>query len=1355
MIPRKMEFALLSAIVVLSACGESDVGMERGGNCGGKTCLAHQTYIEEACVDLCGDKVCEVNETCVNGTCMVLVEPCKGECTESQDCVDNQCVDLCGGAGGVLCTEDQICQDGRCVDLCGGKGGRLCTGEETCVEGVCTLPEVKPCDGRCLEHQVCEDNLCIDLCGGEKGKVCAEDENCIDGECKKIEVGPVDPCNGACKENQVCRDGVCEDIDPCSNKYCPEGTKCIAGVCESTDPCTKMSCDEGYRCVADGDKASCVEIDPCENISCIVEGQICFKGLCVDSACIVEGAEMVCPEGQMCSKGECIDDGCLEAGCTGEGIICVKGSCVEEACMDKDPDTGAYSHKVCSEGRTCKGGECIDNECLDVECEGEGIVCSKGDCIPAACVGVECREGKYCTDEGKCDFVTKPDIFYELMDDSSDESGDTATISLKINNMPDADVRLECTITTSSPNPEVVSNCDEIVFNSENWENVQDLMLMGVPDSMIDGDQKFTVDIKTVSEEEEFNGLTLTVKDLVNKDMDKAEYIFTIPDVVIQTVEDGSSSSFMVALSSKPTADVTIDLASSNDKEGVLDITSLTFTPDNWDQPQTVTVSGVDDQIADGNQNYKIIFSNPSSTDKNWSSVIPEPLEAVNVDNDKPGITVSPLSFNLVEDDDEHGVPLMIRLNTEPKAPVTMKLEISDDTEVKADIVEFEITKDNWESGQPVMLVGIADHMIDGDIPWTINVSSVSEDKDYDAHRETISGKTIDVDKGGMVTSLSDSAIVLEGNSKPVNITVALNSIPTSNVSVKVDVEDTTEISVSSASLTFTPENWNVPQVIAVSSVDDYLVDQNVYSMVTLTSTSDDKNFNDTKPIQFVTVDNDKAGFNIVSTPGSYAENSGQTIQVKVSLTAQPTETVNVTASSSDASELAVQSNANISFNASNWNVPQTVTLVVVDDDVADGVQTANITFKMTSADENFHYRFGESAIYTIVDNESATVVLTVDKNELRTDAASTTAYVKLGSAPLSNVTVTLTSSRPDALQLGKTSFTFTPGNWDAKQSFKVSADFSKVSAVVSTETISGIASGGGIYSGVSSNTLSIGLYAINKITTIEPSGTTCVNKSMTLPAGKYKLEVWGASGGYSAHSTSGGGKGGYTTGVLNLKKATPVYIHLGTQGVPASSGYTPPGGCGGGGNGYSGSYYQDSGSGGGSTDIRLGSDSLYARVIVAGGGGGAGCSSTTGGHGGGLTAIAAIDPNTSYGGPGGPGTQTSGGAGGTNSTAGGFGYAGKSGTTPAWGGGGGGGGWYGGGGGGNMSGGGGAGGGGSSYYYSTATVGSYPSGCLLTSDHYLTSYQTIAGNATMTSPLGSTETGHTGHGYAKITILE
>ena len=245
--------------------------------------------------------------------------------------------------------------------------------------------------------------------------------------------------------------------------------------------------------------------------------------------------------------------------------------------------------------------------------------------------------------------------------------------------------------------------------------------------------------------------------------------------------------------------------------------------------------------------------------------------------------------------------------------------------------------------------------------------------------------------------------------------------------------------------------------------------------------------------------------------------------------------------------------------------------------------------------------------------------------------------------------------------------------------------------------------------------------------------------QTVTLPKGVYKLECWGAQGGYRSGDIYGG-YGGYSVGTLTLKANTQLFIYSGGSGNT--------GGASGGFNG--GGKRDNYNGGGGASDIRIGQDSLYARVIVAGGGGSCGGSPKAGGYGGGETGETAT---SGYGSGGGGGTQTAGGSGGSNNS-GTFGAGGEGLYRSSGHGGAGGGGWYGGGGCyPDSSADDDKGGGGGSGYVLTASS-SKPSGYALGSQYYLTNANTIAGNASMPSVSGGTETGHTGNGYARITVI-
>ncbi len=109
------------------------------------------------------------------------------------------------------------------------------------------------------------------------------------------------------------------------------------------------------------------------------------------------------------------------------------------------------------------------------------------------------------------------------------------------------------------------------------------------------------------------------------------------PNIGLVTSELGGSDSFEVVLDTEPTADVTIGISTADATEGTVDLASLTFTPANWDTPQTVTVTGVDDADTDGDIEYSIFLDPVGSDDLVYANLDPAVVTVTNLDNDGSG----------------------------------------------------------------------------------------------------------------------------------------------------------------------------------------------------------------------------------------------------------------------------------------------------------------------------------------------------------------------------------------------------------------------------------------------------------------------------------------------------------------------------------------------------------------------------------------------------------------------------------------------------------------------------------------------------------------------------------------------
>lgn len=142
-------------------------------------------------------------------------------------------------------------------------------------------------------------------------------------------------------------------------------------------------------------------------------------------------------------------------------------------------------------------------------------------------------------------------------------------------------------------------------------QTTQTLTVDITDDATAEPDETFTVTLSDPT-----NGATLgtpATATVTIRDNDARIDVEPIDGLV--TTEAGGTAAFTVVLASAPADDVTINLRSSNPALGTVDLATLTFTPDNALVPQTVTITGQDDGVADGNHTYAIITDPAVSAD--------------------------------------------------------------------------------------------------------------------------------------------------------------------------------------------------------------------------------------------------------------------------------------------------------------------------------------------------------------------------------------------------------------------------------------------------------------------------------------------------------------------------------------------------------------------------------------------------------------------------------------------------------------------------------------------------------------------------------------------------------------------
>jgi hypothetical protein len=198
----------------------------------------------------------------------------------------------------------------------------------------------------------------------------------------------------------------------------------------------------------------------------------------------------------------------------------------------------------------------------------------------------------------------------------------------------------------------------------------------------------------------------------------------------LATTEAGGQASFDVVLTSPPLHSVVVPLASSNAKEGTVSPSSLTFTPDNWDRPQKVTVTGVDDDLKDGARAYTIQVLPTTSDDRRYVGIDGADVAVTNLD-DEPGLAIDgPDPF--VTSESGAQTTFTVRLNRVPTAAVRVAFSSGNEAEGKVSPAELVFDSTTWDKPQTVTVTGVDDSAQDGPQAYKVHVGPVtSSDAQY------------------------------------------------------------------------------------------------------------------------------------------------------------------------------------------------------------------------------------------------------------------------------------------------------------------------------------------------------------------------------------------------------------------------------------------------------------------------------------------------------------------------------------------------------------------------------------------------------------------------------------------------
>lgn len=621
------------------------------------------------------------------------------------------------------------------------------------------------------------------------------------------------------------------------------------------------------------------------------------------------------------------------------------------------------------------------------------------------------------------------------------ESGGEATFTLALNHAPTADV----TIPLSSDNPaEGTVTPEALVFTATNWMAPQVVTVTGVNDDIADDAQQYTIVTGAAqSDDPAYNKLDPPDELITNQDNDTAGVTLS-PISGLLTFESGAMTSFGIVLNSPPSADVTIALTSSNEAEGTVSPSSVTFTPINWMAPQAVTVTGVDDDRADGNQPYLVLTSTPQSDDAGYAGAETPDASLTNIDNDTPGLTVTP-NTGLITSETGTMTEFTVVLNSKPQGDVLVDVTSSRPEEGIVSPALLTFTEQNWNAPQVVTVTGQDDAVADGMQSYTVHVlpNPGSADPAYATVLEVDVGLSNTDDDSPGVTVTVPGVLATAERGDSTLFFVVLNSQPTADVTIGLFSTDSGEGTVSPGKLVFTPENWAAPQTVTIKGVNDDMADGNQpYKIITQAAVSDDPNYNGMNPanVDVSNIDDDSPGITVrLSNQALFTAEKGDTATFTVLLNSQPTTDVNIGVSSSNTAEGTV-SPGNLKFTLDNWRAPQVVTIKGVDDDVADGTQPYRIALGAAqSGDPNYNRRDPNDVNVSNIDDDTAGITVS-NASMLRTHERGDTAtfQIALNSKPTAAVAIGVSSNRASEGTVSPSSITFTTANWAAPQTVTV-----------------------------------------------------------------------------------------------------------------------------------------------------------------------------------------------------------------------------------------------------------------------------------------------------------------------------
>ena len=573
-----------------------------------------------------------------------------------------------------------------------------------------------------------------------------------------------------------------------------------------------------------------------------------------------------------------------------------------------------------------------------------------------------------------------------------------------------------------------------LLFTSINWNTPQSVQVSAGHDDDAESD---VVTLSHTASGSDYGGVAANV---TVRTLEDEQESLTVSNTRI-SLDEGTTETFSVALASRPSTSLTVDLSVPQDSGLEFDKTSLTYSVNDWSIAQTVTItSSHDEDAADENVDVRLeVGSGTYGAD----AVV---IQVEVVDDDSARIVLSHSRLNVIEG---FSSPYTVRLATQPTGPVTIDLSVPAGTDISVRNSRLSFNADNWMTDQTVTVAARYD--LDADTDPAITVTHTASGGDYGMLTETLTVVVSDVDVKGLVFLDSDgnelgateSLDIDEGGSA--SYSVSLASRPSAQT--VVTLSPGAGLSVRTTSLAFTPSDWSRAQtVIVTASHDD---DTSDGAAVIAHAAAGGGYGSVARSLDFVIADDDTPTIVLTDSRGPVRASDGLTVTegatavYRVQLATEPSTRVTVEISGTVNTDLATDKTS-LTFTSTDWNIPQSIRVTAARDD--DAATDAKATLNHAAMGAEYDSVMADISV-TIVENDADGFIVTDTAGDplagdtLTVPEGGSAAYkISLSAEPAGPVTVMLSGTADTDLQLDKTDLTFMATNWSTPQTVTATA---------------------------------------------------------------------------------------------------------------------------------------------------------------------------------------------------------------------------------------------------------------------------------------------------------------------------